>query len=163
MKKDKLKILFIATILIILTTQCKIQKLTLRKENKNFQTAKIIYNKYFKTNKNAFLFSIGTVGPKYIWTIHADSIELTFINTNGHKTISVFKTINNWTLNNNLEYKEPDCLLELDGDVQMFKITKQNGSIIDKSLAYQTDCLEKSNDELFKAIFNDMKTMKIRE
>lgn len=161
MKKRKLEISLSFLMLTLMFLQCGTMKVNMQTNNKNNKKAEFIFNDYFKKNNNSFFLSVGTIGPKYIWTISSESLTLSHIDLYGKKNTITLKTKNNWIQTANLIFQDPNCPLIIDSDVLKFKIKNQKGEIIDKSLIYDMDCLSESQNDLIMLIFADMKTLKI--
>ena len=57
----------------------------MKSENKNYEKAEKLFDSYFNENGSAFLYSVGTIGPKYVWTYADQKIILISKVSSGRK------------------------------------------------------------------------------
>jgi hypothetical protein len=135
----------------------------MKSENKNYQKAEKLFDNYFNEYHNAFLFSFGTIGPKYVWT-HIDNqkIILTSIDISGKREEKQIDNIQDWTDNAKTNFNDLECPMILDGDVFKIKFKNNEGALFDQSLIYEFECLEKQNQEVIKNTITEMKVLKIK-
>ncbi|TXK47441.1 hypothetical protein FVR03_09600 [Pontibacter qinzhouensis] len=131
-------------------------------DSRNFRKGEKLFAKYYEENGNAFMYSVGTVGYKYIWTITSSEIIMTSIDLKGKTDTLRVKSIGNWTQHSGVNFEEPNCSMVLDGDVLILKFKNEEGQELEKSLINEIDCLEKSNSPILVSVLNDMKSLKIK-
>lgn len=160
MKKNRIKILF--TLCFLLLVGCRSIS-NMKSESKNFKTAEKIFDDNYNKNGNAFLYSVGTIGYKYIWT-HSDNekIDLTIIDLSGKLERKQLINQENWTSSIQNELKELECLTVLDSDVLNIKFMNDQGKKIEQSLIHKFECLSKQNDALIYQIVKEIKLLGIK-
>lgn len=146
---------------LVLLIGCK-TTYNMKSENKNYEKAEKLFDSYFNENRNAFLYSVGTIGPKYVWTYDDQKITLTTIDISGKKKEKQLDNIQDWTGKSKTTFNEIDCPMVLDGDVLKIKFKNNKGDLFDQSLIYEFECLESKNQEVIKNTITGMKILKIK-
>jgi hypothetical protein len=160
MKKIRIEILF--TLCLLLLVGCR-STFNMKSESKNFKTAQKIFDDNYSKNGNAFLYSVGTIGNKYIWTHSGNKkIDLVIIDLSGKVERKQFTNQENWTSSIQNELKELECLSVLDGDILKIKFMNDQGKIFEQSLIHKFECLSKQKDDLIYQIVKEIKLLGIR-
>ena len=149
-------------ICFLLTLGC-MNTFNMNSEAKNYEKAEKLFDIYFSKNNNAFLFSSGTVGPKYVWThLENQKIKLMIIDLKGHKEEQQINDIQNWTLNEISSFTEPDCPFILDGDLLKIRFKNNDGNTFDQTLIHEFECLKMQKQKVIKKAISEMNTLKIK-
>ena len=156
----RIKILFILPLFFIFGCG---STFNMKSENRNYEKAEQIFEDNFSKNGNAFLYSVGTIGPKYIWT-HTDNekIDLTVIDLSGKVQRKQISGQGNWTASAETKFEDLECPFVLDGDVLKIKFRNDEGRIFDQSLIHDFECLAEESQEVVKKTVEDMRFLKIK-
>ena len=133
----------------------------IKTELNNYKKAENIFENYYNKNGNAFLYSIGTIGNKYIWSyFDNERVELTIVKLTGKKEIKEIINVKNWTniIESNIE--NLPCPLVLDGDIIKFKFRNLKNKVFENTLAQDFECLEKNKE--IENIIKDIEMLKIK-
>ena len=159
-KPLRIRILFVLPLFFIFGCQ---STFNMKSENKNFEKADQIFQDNFSKNGNAFLYSLGTIGPKYIWT-HTDSnkIDLTIIDLSGKVQSKQINGQEDWTALAETKFEDLGCPYVLDGDVLKIKFRNDKGKIYDQSLIHDFECLNQQSQEVINRTVEEMRFLKIK-
>ncbi len=156
------KIISSIIVFLILLLGCK-SAFNMKSEHKNLKKADQIFETNFSKNGNAFYYSIGTIGYKYIWTYsQRGTIDLTTIDLSGNIEQKGLNYSENWTTSADTDFEKLKCLEVLDGDVLKIKFKNGKNEIFNQFLIYDFKCLSEQNNPIIKHLIQDMKLLKIK-
>lgn len=159
---NTIKVSLILTLSLLFLVGCK-SLVNQKSEAKNYKKAESIFEGYYAKNGNAFLYSVGTIGYKYIWT-HSDGqkIDLTVIDLSGKIERKQVTGQENWTASTPTNFEELECPLILDGGMFNLKFKNREGNILNQSLLHKFECLEGQTQEVIKLMVKDLKLLSIK-
>ena len=134
----------------------------IKSENKNYEKAEKLFDSYFNENGSAFLYSVGTIGPKYVWTYADQKIILISIDISGKTGEKQIENIQDWTKESESTFNKIYCPMVLDGDILKIKFKNNKGDLFDQSLIYEFDCLKSKDHQVIKNTIEGMTILKIK-
>lgn len=158
----KNKINNVLFILLTFLFGCK-STFNIKSESKNFKKAEKIFENKFDKNGNAFFYSIGTIGYKYIWTYSTQgTIDLTTVDLSGNIKQKEINSSENWTTSALTDFQGIQCFEVLDGNILKIKFKNDKNELFNQFLIYEFECLSKQNYPIIKQTIKDMKMLNIR-
>ncbi len=149
-------------VFVLLLVGCK-TTINMKTEKQNGKKAERIFTANFAKNGNAFLYSVGTIGVKYIWThLNDKELLLTVVNLNGKVEKKQINFKGDWLASTNLSIPKVDCPIIIDGSVLKIKIKNQKGEMLDETLLYEFVCLSDHKEGILGHLLNEMDQIKIR-